>query len=238
MKKTRSLSICVPFYPWYREYDRTQEIFDVLIKGLNRCRDVENFELSIIDAGVLDVWGRGRIHHSREFEVKLANEFKGILKYKFDEESIHYDDKKVPRFWAAKAIDKSVRQSSSDKILIFGIDCFAPTDLLERYNKNVKDGKPWIIMSYNIPAFTKMEKGGSYSGWHTAKGIVGILKSDYNKVGGYDHKFIKDKSDSDFYVRMVKNYEIYVNKEDGFFHVNHPGSNAHRIWKIDNAQAS
>ena len=233
MKNTPALSVCVPFYPWYREHDRTSEVFDVLIKGLNKCDRVESMELCILDAGVVDVWGRGRIHYSRKFQVDLARSFKGHVNYKFDEGSIHYDDKGIPRFWVAKAVDNAVRNSSSDRILIFGIDCYASSDLMDRYDKNVSKGIAWVILAYNIPAFTKFEKGGVHSGWHTAKGIVGILKKDYFRVGGYNPQYIKDKCDSDFYVRIAQKFKLVMNKENGFFHVNHPGSNAGRIWRVD-----
>jgi hypothetical protein len=228
-----SLSVCVPFYPWYREHDRSREVIDTLVEGLNNCRGVKNIELSLTDGGVVDVWGRGRIHYSKEFENEIKSKFNGKLNYTLDERCIHYDVDKTPRFWLSMAVKNSIEKASSEKILILGIDCYACEDLLYRYDKYVEAGTAWIIMPYNVPygAILEIKNHPGY-GWHTAKGITGILKGDYDSIGGFETKFLKNKSDSVFYMKIRRNMNVIERKEIGFYHINHPGSNYSRIWKL------
>ena len=88
------ISVCVPFYPWYREVDRSPEVFDVLVKGLNEADGARNIELCLTDAGVEDVWAKGkaRMWDHRAFHKRLHAEFKGRLNYMLCKECINVDD--------------------------------------------------------------------------------------------------------------------------------------------------
>jgi hypothetical protein len=80
--------------------------------------------------------------------------------------------------------------------------------------------------------------GGPGRCWHTARGIVGVKRQDYKEVGGYEGSLplISTNSDSNFYMRMVEKMEIVMRKEEGLFHVNHPGSNANKKWKLEEGE--
>jgi hypothetical protein len=236
------ISICVPFYPWHRKTPRHEEVFDVLVKGLNQVEGVESLQLCLTDAGAEDVWTRAnqRRWDSKAFCRRLRKEFKGHVSYLLDKESIHRDDKGHRRFWLAMAVVKSVRRAKYDNLLIFGIDCWAPKDLIKRYNEVVEPGTAWILFPYNVPKGAPLEiTGGPGRCWHTAKGIVGIKKSDYEMVGGYEGCFplIRSKTDSNFYLRMKEKLVIVARKEEGLFHVNHNGSNASRLWELEEEDA-
>jgi len=238
------ISICVPFYPWHRGYDRSEEVFDVLVKGLNNTTHAKSLELCLTDGGVTDIWARrnkgGRTWNSEAFEQRLKKEFKGRLNYSLTKALIHKDSGGARRFWLTQGVIRSVRRASYENLLIFGIDCYAPRDLVQRFNSTVKEGTAWVLLTFNLPRGAPLainEAGGNGFNWHTARGIVGIKKSDYKKVGGYEASLplISTRSDSDFFNRMMAKINVVIRKEVGLFHVNHPGSNANRFWKLEDA---
>jgi hypothetical protein len=104
----------------------------------------------------------------------------------------------------------------------------------------VEEGISWVPFSFNIPKGAPLaivETGKGYC-WHTARGIVGIKKKDYEKIGGYEESLdlISTRTDSNFYLRMVKGLKkVIARKEVGFFHVNHYGSNASKHWRLEDA---
>jgi hypothetical protein len=237
------ISVCVPFYPWYREYDRSHEVFDVLVKGLNKVKGAEELELCLTDGGVEDIWARrsekGRSWDAVTFKKRLKKEFKGKLNYSLAGALVHTSDNGNKRFWLVQGVIRSVRRASYENLLIFGIDCYAPEDLVERYSSIVKPGTAWVPLSYNVPQGAPLAiTGGPGRCWHTARGIVGIKRQDYKAVGGYEGSLplISTQSDSNFYMRMVEKMEIVMRKEEGLFHVNHPGSNANKKWKLEDGE--
>jgi hypothetical protein len=241
----KMISICVPFYPWNRGYDRSEEVFDVLVKGLNNTSHAKSIELCLTDAGTEDIWSKrgaeGRKWDHEKFYKRLKDSFRGRLSYLLDKESVHVDEYGNRRFWLAQAVVKSVRRASYDNILIFGIDCYAPRDIVQRFMNTVEEGIGWVLFSFNIPKGAPIIIVENMKGccWHTAKGIVGIKKSDYDKIGGYEKSLplISTRTDSDFYLRMQEGLrKVMVRKEVGLFHINHKGSNASRIWRIEDAQ--
>lgn len=240
------ISVCVPFYPWARSYDRSHEVFDVLLPGLNKAAHAKSLELCLTDAGVEDIFvkrgdKRGRTWNSRRFHEKLKKSFRGKTNYTLDKECIHVSEDGSRRFWLAMAVAKSVQRATYDNILIFGIDCYAPRDLGHRFADTVKDGVGWVLFAFNVPQGAPLainEVGGKGYCWHTAKGIVGIKKKDYDKIGGYEKSlpYISTRTDSDFYNRMTAGLDkVVIRKELGLFHVGHPGSNASRYWKVEDA---
>ena len=61
--------------------------------------------------------------------------------------------------------------------------------------------------------------------YYTPKGIVGIHKNDYYKIGGYDCDYLKDRSDSIFYKRMIdSDIKVLVEKVDYVYHIAHIGT--------------
>jgi hypothetical protein len=234
------ISFCVPFYPWYREYERTQEVFDVLIAGLNNVDGVEDFELCLVNAAVVDVWNYSprnparfvsRDFNSYRFKHNICKKFKGNVRYLRDENSISWESDKdsgKPRFWVSKAIDTAVGMASNDYIVISGIDLYFMNGFQTEYFERVKEGSAWVIFSTksqrvkDIKLYESNELKRSY---YTAKGIVGITKKDYYDLGGLDCSFIKDRVDSNFYERLEKsNLKLNVEYVDSVYHISHPGS--------------
>ena len=98
----------------------------------------------------------------------------------------------------------------------------------------------WVLFPFNVPrgAPLVVEENKQGHCWHTARGIVGIKKSDYNKIGGYERclSYISRSSDSVFFKNMNENLKkVIMRREFGLFHVGHPGSNANRgrQWSIE-----
>lgn len=225
------ISICTIFYPWWRQYDRTEEIFDALIGSMNKCKDKHLLELSVIDGGVLDVWGRRekREHDVVKFEERLRNKWKGKLKYSLDDTVIHYRSKGRKSFWVARAIDLAVKQASYEKILTIGIDCELPSNIIEVINNWVDPGKVLVLHCFHIRRdFPRVHKP-YFGGWRSANGITAIMKKDYLAVGGSEKTgMIKDKSDSLRYKKLKKTYNLKEIRAVGLFHVDHPGCNERR----------
>lgn len=226
------ISFCCGFYPWWREVDRTQEVFDVLIAGLNQMYGVEETELCLVNGAVLDVWRPEPKHHPREFnsylfKEKVCKSFKGKVRYLLDEEVIYSDDGKH-RFWVSKAFQKAIDISTNDYIQLAGIDCYFGRDFMSEYFERVTENSVWVIMStsarhvVDIPYYETEQLKRYY---YTAKGIVGITKKNFYKLGGYDCRYIKDRVDSMFYEAIKKSdlttFEEHVNS---VYHVRHPGS--------------
>jgi hypothetical protein len=238
------ISVCVPFYPWIRNHDRSEEVFDVLVRGLNKTSHAKSLELCLTDGGAEDIYTRNenKIRHwdHEKFYERLKKEFKGKLNYKFDPKCVHKENGNR-RFWLARAVAQSVKRASYENILIFGIDCHAPRDLAQRFSETVQEGISWVIFPFNVPQGAPLainEPGGKGYCWHTARGIVGIKKSDYKKVGGYEKSLslISNRTDSNFFNRMVERLKVIKRREPGFFHVNHFGSNASKFWRLEDAQ--
>jgi hypothetical protein len=122
----------------------------------------------------------------------------------------------------------AVSMSKYDKIFITGIDIYLPVDFIGRYNDRVKSGTAWVPKAYAVPfgAPRKKATGIPGFGWYGARGIVGILKYDYRRIGGYPWKEkIMRSSDSIFYNRVRGNLNIVEGAEEGFFHIGHAGTN-------------
>jgi hypothetical protein len=104
--------------------------------------------------------------------------------------------------------------------------------------ENVKEGQAWVLFSFNIPKGAPLLINETLKGacWHTARGIVGIKKKDYDKIGGYKESlpYISTQTDSNFFNRMKAQLDhVVTRREVGLFHVNHPGSNASKHWKVE-----
>lgn len=232
------ISFCCGFYPWYREHDRSEEIFNVLIAGLNTLKNVEDIELVVVSAAVIDVWNYSprphiveRQFNSYKFEERIKKSFKGKVKYMLDEGSIHWEkgaNKNIPRYWVSKSFQTAVNISSNDYIVLAGIDCYFTDNFISDYFDRVGKGKSWVIMSTSCEHVNYIELYKRYDiprKYYTAKGLVGIYKKDFYKIGGWDCSKIKDKVDSNFYDRLEKS-DIKITEEyvRNVYHVFHPGS--------------
>ena len=226
------ISLCVPFYPWYRAFCRREEIFDVLIPSLNAMDGGEELELCVSDGGSEDVWKMHRKHDSFNFMYRIKNAFKG--KVQFDS-SYQISVTKHVRWWLAKSISKAVEISTGSHLFIIGMDYWLPQDFIYRYHANVSEGSAWVVFPAGLKAVedqARFWKDAIPKQWHTAKGIVGITKKDYDKIGGYNYEqYVKDHSDSNFYHRMHSGgLAVTEKREIGFFHINHPGSHFRAIY--------
>jgi hypothetical protein len=227
----RYISICTPFYPWHKGFDRTEELFDVLIPSLNKSHP-ENFELVILDCGCEDVYNLNREKERNiiEFNKRLKKEFKGKLVYIFNDQCIspithkEHGFSKRGYFWMANAVNLSIKNSTSDYIFIMNIDIEISNNFYEEYFKNVSLGKVWFPKCYHIK---KTDKKVNENGvWRLERGLVGITKADYWSIGGTDSEnYIKDRHDSDLYERCIKTFNIKEEKLLNFFHIDHPGTN-------------
>ena len=227
------ISFCCGFYPWWRDRDRSQEVFDVLIRGLNTMYGVEDTELCIVSAAVMDVWRlreeyNPRTFDNEKFEEKIKKQFKGKVKYLLDEGCISRDVVGTPRYWCSKSIKTAVDISTHDYIMIVGIDCYITGYFLSDYFERVREGDVWVILS---TATTKVEdieyiEANQFKRfYYTARGIVGMFKYDYYRLGGLDIGYIKDQSDSNFYRRIIaSDLNVKEEKVKNVYHVHHPGS--------------
>ena len=218
------ISFCVPYYPWYREYDRSEELFKVLIPSMIKAGP-ENFELSICDAGIVNVWEDypARPYPINDIYARLKREWPGRLVYTATDRAITpKGHEREGRFWVAHAVNHAVWQSTSDYIFIQNIDIEIPEDFAEQYFAIVRENNFWVAKCYNIRRnFPRVHQNG---GWRKARGLVGMLRKTYNDVGGTDEKFIKDRHDSDLYERLIKRYDCIETCCEGLFHIDHPGT--------------
>jgi hypothetical protein len=221
------ISICTPFYPYYRQYDRSNELFDYFIPALNRA-DYSQMELVLCDCGICDIWSeyhRPPRASIQDFWNRLRGLYKGKLNYCLTNQGLTPDEHRAPwRFWMANAVNMSIKNSSHDEIFIMNIDIEVPSNFVEKYHENVKPGQVWFPKCYHIKRTDpRVEQNG---GWRAARGLVGITKKDYWDVGGTDHvTYVKDRHDSDLYKRVVSKYNIVEGNLKDFYHIDHPGGN-------------
>jgi hypothetical protein len=217
------VSMCVPFYPWYRDYDRSEEIFDVLIPSLNAMDEKERIEISIVDAGVRDVWGKKRRHDVSRFYERLCEAWGGALVYTVTSLGITPRGHGAPgRIWISRLVDESVHQASSDWLFLTNIDIHHPKNLLLRYEEHVARGRIWAPVTYHIHRL--MPRENDRGGWRNCgKGILGVHRADYRAVGGQDTGYVKDRHDADLWDRLRGRYAWSRGELPGLFHIDHPG---------------
>ena len=229
------ISVCVGFYPWYREHDRTEDIFKALVDSIDKNPRKDEITLSIVNGGVRDIWGYNREHDEKTFHKRLKDILGDKLVYTYSGDFITKIHPMSERFWFSKAIKVAVDKALSYKLFLSGIDIALPPDFVDLYDKYVSSKKVWVPFSYNVLCDIEREIQNIVGCcWHTARGIVGILKKDYDAIGGYNIDYVKDNSDSNFFNRMkAANYDIKMEKTNGLFHIAHPGSHASRVWSIE-----
>jgi hypothetical protein len=208
-------------------------------------------ELVVIDAGVEDLWVQnskrlgfkeGRIHESGKFKAALVANFNGHIRYRLAPECIKRSESGKRAFWLSRAIAMGISAAKYDKVFIAGVDIYLPVDFIGRYNKNVKPGTAWVVKVYAVPkgAPLKQVVGIPGFGWYGARGVVGILKEDYRKVGGYPWEArVMRSADSVFYNKIRGSLKLNEGPEQGFFHIGHAASNFNntRNWNWETVKA-
>jgi len=222
------ISICTIFYPWYRAYDRTEEIFDVLLPSILEMDSGDQIELSIMDGGTSDVWKKNRQHDSDAFKQRISRTIGNIpLVYTLDPGCITFHDG-MERFWKGYAIEMAARQSTGDKLFLIGIDSTVPPGLSELFSMFVDDESAMVLYPFNIfrgkPYSTHKDNGF----WRNARGITGFTRDTYFGIGGTQYfKFKKSKQDSNRYDRAEKELQLSHLRIKGCYHIDHPGTNEH-----------
>ena len=223
------ISVCVPFYPWYYDFDRTEELFRVMIPSM-RAAGPENFELSICDAGIVDKYGnRAETRSVGALAARLRKEWPGELVYTCTDRAFTPPHHEYPsRVWISAAVNMSVYQSNHPFLFLNNIDIEIPKNFVQGYFANVKDGSPWFPKCYNIRG--DMPRVHEDGGWRHGTGLVGITRSDYLRVGGNDETYIKNRHDSDLFNRCSAMFAepgaLERNRPllNGLFHIDHPGT--------------
>jgi hypothetical protein len=223
------ITFCVPFYPWYRQYDRSRELLEVMIPAMNRCARRSELALSIADGGVRDVWGEDRNHDARAYEASIRAVWQGPLIYNLTENGITpmgFLEKGQPRegrVWIGRLVEESVMQADSEFVFINNIDIEIPVGFVDRYEEFVGPGRAWFPRCYHIHRLAPPDWTGG--GYRPATGLVGIMKRDYVEIGGTDYmNYIKNRHDTDLYKRCLEKYECTHANLPGLLHRDHPGS--------------
>lgn len=223
------ISVCVPFYPWYYTYDRTEELFRVMISSMIKA-GADHFELSICDAGLRDIYGvRHMTRNISHLYNRLRSEWPGNLIYTCSDRALTFPWHNLPnRFWVSAAVNMAVYQSSHEYLFLHNMDIEIPTSFYDDYCKAVAPGKPWFPKCYNIRGdMPRVHEGG---GWRHGTGLCGITRTDYIAVGRNDEGFIKNRHDSDLFNRCSGKFgkpgELERNRPllQGLFHIDHPGT--------------
>jgi hypothetical protein len=214
-------------YPWSDYVYRGDDLFKALIPSIKRCSDSEEIELSIIDTGTRDIYGRHRVHNHEKYEKRLyrslpENEIIYTLSDCFEGNTWHL----------SKALDLAVRQSTADCLLLVGIDIILPPNLVDVYFDNVIDGEEvWVPHCYNILegqllAIPTHDNRKKYNGWRIARGILGIAKTDYFAIGGYPLDRVGFRVGVDAYLlkKCEENFQVNEDKCLGMFHLHHENS--------------
>jgi len=218
------IAVCTPFYPWWRDFERTNELFDVLIASMLQCSKNDQLILSIVDASAEDIWGNGRSHNRLEFVKRIRSVWGGRHVYSFAKDAIHVDRGGNKRFWISRAVNRCVDQVTADKLFLTGFDIWLPVDFVDRFNSIVNDTTCWVPHPYHVRRGAPLLHDGGK--WRTARGLTGILKSNYYKMGKTREVYINSRHDSVRFLNMCEKFTVAEHKTaQGFFHVDHPGGN-------------
>jgi len=223
------ISVCVPFYPWYYGFDRTEELFRVMLPTLIRA-GAKNFELSICDAGIRDIYGDRAVTRSvAGLAKRIRDAWPGELVYTCSDRAMTPPHHRYPhRVWISAAVNVSVAQSSCEYLWLHNIDIEIPADFVKTYFENVAHRRPWFPKCYNIR--DDMPRTHENGGWRQGTGLCGITREDYNAVGRNDEGYIKNRHDSDLFNRcMTMFYFVDIPEKtrmllEGMFHIDHPGT--------------
>ena len=221
----KKLSVVTVLYPFAVKGEKTQTLFEALIPSLQQCDDMEAIELSIVDCGTEDIYGRNRKYDYRVPMWRAASMLNNLV----------YTQREciVDGAWhMSQALHYAVEQATSDYIFVVGIDIILPKNLLKLYANNVKMGKEvWVPRCYNIlpgQPWRIPDKPERYNGWRTARGLMGMAKYDYYSCGGYPtHKVgFRVGIDAHLLRRAEQRYKVNEFRCEGLFHLHHMDSNA------------
>jgi len=225
------ISVCTVFYPWTKEIERTEELFDALIPSIQRCEENNRIELSIVDTGTRDIFNRRRKHDWINFKERILKELP-TAKYQIA-------DCLVGQKWhMSKALMIAAAQAKGELFFFSGIDLILPKGFVHMMDLFVGKGEVWVPLCYNLlpgQEWTIPEKPEEMNGWRVAKGIMGIRREDFYSVGGYPVEKIGFRVgiDNALLQKCSKKYKVNSVKCEGLFHLHHAYSKASLPGKIE-----
>lgn len=224
------ITFCVPFYPWYRRYDRSRELLDIMIPAMNRCARRDELTLSITDGGIRDVWEGTRVHDTNAYLDAIRAVWKGPLIYTPTENGITPDgfcqdgQPRDGRVWIGRLVEDAVMQAQTEHVFINNIDIEIPENFVDVFETMVSPGRVWFPRCFQLHRLSP--RTSDQGGWRRAYGLVGITKTDYVNVGGTDYmKYIKNRHDTDLFNRCMVKYQcVHDVPLPGLIHRDHPGT--------------
>jgi hypothetical protein len=234
------ISVCVAFYPWHRQFERSEQLLDVLIKSMNMADNKYEMELCVGDAGVVDTFMAGRVHDPGQLFGKAGSLWKGSLQWIVDKEFIQPDRTGKENWSMSHCIQSAADISNGDYLFLTGIDITIPKNFVELYHSIVDDRRCWVPKCYKLLDGMEWRKYSRpeyarFVGWYGAKGIVGITKKNFYDMGGYPTQYRKARSDSEFFRIMNTRFDVYHENCDDMYHIGHYGSQGSKygIWTLD-----
>jgi GT2 family glycosyltransferase len=240
------ITVCVPFYRWYREHDRGEEIFDCLIASLNRCARRDELALAVCDGSTQDVYrlreGPERSHDADLFRQRLGHAWRGPLRYSLDPGMITRSsipaglrragkpywpkdlvEHKPRRVWIAYGVNAAVRLALTPYVFVSNIDIEHPPDFVERFCAAVSDRRCWFPTTYHLRR--DMPREVDRGGWRTSgTGLFGMTAYNYWWLGGTNQMMtVKYGHDTELYARTQAYFLVQRDNVPGLFHIDHPG---------------
>jgi hypothetical protein len=174
---------------------------------MNECNQKDQLALSVFDCNSKDV---------QDLKTEIEMVWKGRLVF-------HSEDRVFTR---AYTFSQAVCQSEGSKVFICDADMTLPFDFVELYNKFVNKKTVWFPICFSLFSGKKREIEFGNGWWRgEGHGIIGILKVNYESLGGFDLGFSNwGGEDDDFFVRAHVNFKVIRKKCIGLFHNWHPPS--------------
>jgi predicted glycosyltransferase involved in capsule biosynthesis len=193
------IAICIGIF------NRTSQLLEYLISSMNACDDHDQLVLSIYDCKTSDV---------KDLEGAIRQMWNNTLTFKSEN----------TEFSRSHAFNQAVRQSNSNKIFVCDADMTLPIDFVAQYNKHVASNTVWFPICYSLFRNKRREIANGNGWWRgEGHGMVGILKENFELLGGYKLNFDKwGGEDDDFFIRAHRHFKVIRNKCWGLFHNWHP----------------
>jgi glycosyltransferase involved in cell wall biosynthesis len=203
-KKLQPISICVGVY------NRSDMLLNHLVPSIQKCADNHLIELSIFDCSSTD---------RNNLEIEIRKVYQGKLQFRSEPIS----------FSRAKAFNRAIDQSLANLIFICDADFSLPSNLVQKVNNYVCEGKVWFPIVYYLyknkpPVYSP--KNGEWMLWG-GKGIVGIHREDFVLSGRLDESYITwGAEDEAFWHNCHKKNRVVIRtREKELVHHWHPSLN-------------
>ena len=224
----KKLSVITVLHPFGKSNDLKQEtLYRALLASLARCDNLPYIELSVIDTGTYDQYGRDR-HKTYNHLVTAWQCLSKLPNVIYNRVDCFTNGE----WHMSKALHLAVEQSHNDYIFVVGIDIIVPQNLYQLYFDNVKEGKEvWVPRCYNLIRDQPWEIPAQplqFNGWRTARGLMGMAKSDYFACGGYPTRKVGFRVGIDAHLlrQAEKRFKLNEFRCEGLFHEHHMDSNA------------